>query len=63
MTLNETIELMHTMAEKMPNRTRGDYPIGLYIETKQYGMYLDNYGINSAQMLFDHLKHYNLETI
>lgn len=61
LTLNETIELMQTMQIKMPDNR--DYPIGLYIETKQYNWYLDTYGLDSAQMLHDHLSTYSLDTV
>jgi hypothetical protein len=49
MTLNETIEFMETMAVKMPSPTTNkSYPIGLYIETKQYDFYLTKYNIDAA---------------
>ena len=39
------------------------WKIGLYVETKMYQFYLDNYGENIAQMTYDVLKKYGLETI
>lgn len=62
MTLNETIELMFDLNKNHPKKDR-QFPIGLYIETKMYEFYLKNYGINSAQKVFDVLKAYGLETV
>jgi len=36
---------------------------GLYIEIKEYPWYLETYGINLAQALFETLKKYGLETV
>jgi hypothetical protein len=62
MTLEETIELMYSM-QKMNPKVNRTSPVGLYIETKMYQYYLDNYQINSADMLFETLQKYNLETV
>ena len=52
------------MGKEMSSRSKDrDYPIGLYIETKQYEFYLQNFGLNSAQLLYDHLAAHDLETI
>ena len=53
MTLEETIDLMFSLQQKNPKSR--DFPIGLYIETKMYNFYLDNFGINSADLLFQAL--------
>ena len=37
--------------------------VGLYIETKQFGFYLENYGVNIAEELFKILKKFDIETI
>jgi len=56
MTLEEVIEQMFELQKINPevNESRTNR-VGLYIETKMYAFYLDNYGINIAQMLFDTL--------
>ena len=36
--------------------------IGLYIETKMYGFYKDR-GLDIAEMLYNNLKKYDLETV
>ena len=54
---------MLALAEKYPNATGREYPIGLYIETKQFGFYRDNYGLDIAEMVFNTLKAYGLETV
>ena len=55
MTLNETIELMQSMAIKMPRSQDKKYNIGLYIETKQYKMYRDQYKVDLAEKLHQNL--------
>jgi glycerophosphoryl diester phosphodiesterase len=55
MTLNETIELMQSMAIKMPRSQDKKYNIGLYIETKQYKMYRDQYNVDLAEKLHQNL--------
>ena len=37
--------------------------MGLYIETKMYGFYKSEYGIDVAEKLFDVLKAYDIETV
>jgi len=61
MTLDETIKLMLDLNKNQPIGRK--FPVGLYIETKMYGFYKTNYGIDSAQLLFYKLKEYSLETI
>lgn len=63
MTLNETIQLMQNMTDKMPRNRSNPHPTGLYIETKHYQYYLDHYGLNFAEILFEHLKAFSLETV
>ena len=63
MTLNETIELMQSMAIKMPRSQDKKYNIGLYIETKQYKMYRDQYNVDLAEKLHQNLQWYDLETV
>jgi len=63
MTLNETIQLMQNMTDKMPRNRSNPNPTGLYIETKHYQYYLDHYGLNFAEILFEHLKAFSLETV
>lgn len=62
MTLEEVIEQMFDLHKKHPNPDR-QFPIGLYIETKMYAFYLQQYNIDIAEMLFNVLKKYNLETV
>ena len=61
MTFEEVIEQMQGLYQSHP-KTR-PWKIGLYVETKMYQFYLDNYGENIAQMTYDVLKKYGLETI
>ena len=61
MTLEETIELMFDLQKSLPKER--EYPIGLYIETKMYKFYVENYGIDPAEKLYEVLKKYDLETI
>ena len=61
MILDETIALMLDLNKNQPLERK--FPMGLYIETKQYDFYKTNYGIDSAQLLFNKLKEYSLETI
>jgi len=63
MTLNETIELLIDLNARAPNRETGTYPVGLYIETKQYEWYLTKFGINSAEVVLNTLKAYGLDTV
>ena len=39
------------------------YPIGLYIEPKMYNFYLDHYGVDASQLLYDVLKKFDLHNI
>eukprot|EP00356_Strombidium_inclinatum_P003810 CAMPEP_0170494128 /NCGR_PEP_ID=MMETSP0208-20121228/14464_1 /TAXON_ID=197538 /ORGANISM="Strombidium inclinatum, Strain S3" /LENGTH=314 /DNA_ID=CAMNT_0010770137 /DNA_START=127 /DNA_END=1068 /DNA_ORIENTATION=+ len=61
-TLNETIEQLLDLNAKNPNRKTGTFPVGLYIETKMYEFYRQNYGVNSADLVLDTLKAYGLGT-
>jgi glycerophosphoryl diester phosphodiesterase len=54
---------MFDLQKQHPNATGRQYPIGLYIETKQYGFYKENYGIDIAEKVFENLKAYGLETV
>jgi glycerophosphoryl diester phosphodiesterase len=62
MTLEEVIELMLNMNSNF-KRTDREMIVGLYIETKQYGFYLENYGQDIAEMLYNTLKRFDIETI
>lgn len=61
MTLEEIIEMMLDLQKTQPKNR--NYPIGLYIETKMYMFYLEKFGIDSAEKLYEILKKYDLETI
>jgi hypothetical protein len=39
------------------------YPIGLYIETKMYAFYQEQFKQDIAEMLFNVLQKYGLETV
>jgi glycerophosphoryl diester phosphodiesterase len=58
-TFEETIEMLLNLNDNFP---RGTNPIGLYLETKMYGFYLENYGENIVDRVFEVLKRYGLET-
>jgi glycerophosphoryl diester phosphodiesterase len=61
LTVRESIENLLMLNEQFP---RGkEYPTGLYIETKMYNYYLDNFGIDTVEMLHDLLKEYGLHNI
>eukprot|EP00347_Sterkiella_histriomuscorum_P008381 403345315 len=62
MTLEETIELMLELNANQPRKDL-EMIVGLYIETKMYNFYLENYGQDISQMLYDTLKKYDLETV
>lgn len=47
MTLEETIELMLNMNANFPRKDLGE-KVGLYIETKMYNFYLNQYGKDIA---------------
>ena len=66
MTLNETIDLMLKMQKESPNFfdvKNKKFPPGLYMETKHYQWYKDNYNLDFAQILHGHLKAYGLDTV
>mmetsp|Transcript_28123 Transcript_28123/g.38066 ORF Transcript_28123/g.38066 Transcript_28123/m.38066 type:complete len:106 (-) Transcript_28123:294-611(-) len=58
-TLDEIIEMMNMLNSENPR----DHPIGLYIENKEYDFYVENYGLNVAEMTIDILAKYNIETV
>lgn len=60
-TLDEVIELLLSLNEDFPQSNR-DMKIGLYIETKMYGFYKER-GLDIAEMLYNNLKKYDLETV
>lgn len=62
MTLDEVIDLMYNLYSKHHDKSR-QHPIGLYIETKMFGFYKDNYGIDCVQLLYDRLVARNLSTV
>ena len=61
LTLEETIEMLLSLNANFPRNDR-EALVGLYIETKEYQFYIDNYGQNIAEMLFEVLKKYDIET-
>lgn len=62
MTLEETIELMLELNQNQP-RADISMPVGLYIETKMFNFYQNTYGEDLAEMLFNVLQKYNIETV
>lgn len=62
MTLEETIDLMFQLQKERPFPHR-KHKIGLYIETKMYEFYLQQFGEDIAVMLYKVLEKYNLHTI
>ncbi len=62
MTLEETIELLLDLNANQPRKDINQ-KVGLYIETKMYNFYLSNRSHNIADMLFETLKKYDLETV
>ena len=62
LTLDETIELMLDLNTKHP-RTDIAMKVGLYMETKMYNFYLEEFGQDIALMTYDVLKKYNLNTV
>ena len=61
MTLEDTIELLLSLNKNFPKHDR-KHKVGLYIETKMYDFYLSR-GIDHAQLLYNVLKKYDLETV
>ena len=61
MTFDETIELMLGLYKSNPKNR--PWKIGLYVETKMWQFYMENYGENIAQMTYDVLRKYDLESI
>jgi hypothetical protein len=62
LTLEDTIEMLLELNQNFP---RGDISqkVGLYIETKMYSFYKHNFGIEFADVLYNVLKKYDLETV
>ena len=54
---------MFMMNSDMPRTISSSVTAGLYIELKDYAFYNTGYGLNMAEMLYDKLKEYNLETV
>lgn len=61
LSVRESIENLLMLNQNFPRER--EYPTGLYIETKQFNFYKDNYGIDVAEMLYNLLKEYGLHTI
>ena len=47
LTVEETIELLLELNQNQPRKDI-EMKVGLYIETKMYNFYLDNYGLDLA---------------
>ena len=63
-TFEEAIQHMYNLKKNYTVRTNGDHVVpGLYIELKEPQWYLDAYGFDVVQMIFDQLSAWNLETI
>ena len=61
MTLEDTIELLLSLNANFPKKDR-EHKVGLYIETKMYNFYKQR-GIDHAEVLFNVLKKYDIETV
>lgn len=61
-TLDETIELLLTLNQDFPQTNR-DMKVGLYIETKMYNFYKQERGVDIAELLYENLKKFDLETV
>ena len=62
MRLEDAIELMLDLNEKAPRKDR-QFKTGLYIETKAVRFYKDKRNVDIAQLLYDTLKKYDLDTV
>lgn len=62
-TLDEAIQLMFTLKKNYKTKISDNPSPGLYIEIKEYPWYMETYGMNLAQALFETLKKYGLETV
>ena len=62
-TLDEVIQLMFTLKKNYKAMISDNPTPGLYIEIKEYPWYINTYGMNLAQALFETLKKYGLETV
>jgi glycerophosphoryl diester phosphodiesterase len=62
LTLEEVIEMMLDLNQNFPRKDLS-MPVGLYVETKMYNFYKSNFGIDFADVLYNVLKKYDLETV
>ena len=60
--MEETIELLLELNANFP-RSDIDIKVGLYVETKMYNFYKDTYHEDIAQMVYETLKKYDIETV
>jgi len=61
-TVEEAIESLILLNSQFP-RNDLDFPVGLYIEPKEYTLYKIFYGVDMLDMLHESLAKYDLETI
>ena len=61
MTLEETIDLMLNLYKTNPKDRK--YKIGLYIETKMFAFYKEQFNEDIAEKLYKVLEKYGIETI
>jgi glycerophosphoryl diester phosphodiesterase len=61
LTVEETIQNLLKNNQLSP--LGKEFPVGLYIEWKSYDYYVDHYGYDTVDMLYDLLKKYGLETV
>jgi glycerophosphoryl diester phosphodiesterase len=62
LTLEEIIEMLLNWNQNFPRKDIGQ-KVGLYIETKMYNFYKSSRGYDFADVLFNILKKYDLETV
>jgi len=62
LTLEDTIEMLLNLNENFPRKDL-DMKVGLYIETKMFNFYKNVHGQDIAEMVYDTLKKYDLETV
>ena len=62
MRLEDAIELLLDLNEKAPRKER-QFKTGLYIETKNVRFYKEKRNVDIANILYETLKKYNLETV
>ena len=61
LTVREAIENLLMLNKNFPRDK--EYPTGLYIETKDYNFYLDNYGVDVVEKLHELLAEYGLTSV